>query len=141
MRSSLQFAALALAVAVMTSCGGGSYSAPSSTTPANTTPNTATVSIIGSAGNQSFTPNPVMVSQGGTVTFKNNDSVTHHLVMDDGSADIGEITPGASKSATLKGASSNFHCVIHTSMVGSINGSTAPTTPEPCDPYYGYGGC
>jgi plastocyanin len=81
-----------------------------------------------------------MVSQGGTITFKNNDTATHHLVMDDGSADIGEITPGTSKTATLKGASANFHCVIHTSMVGSINGSTAPTTPEPCDPYYGYGG-
>lgn len=141
MRFSLHLAAFALAVGTMTSCGGGSYSAPSSTTPTTSTPNAATVSIIGSTGNQSFTPNPVAVSQGGTITFKNNDSVIHHLVMDDGSADIGEITPGASKSATLKGASSNFHCVIHPSMVGSINGATAPTTPEPCDPYYGYGGC
>lgn len=80
-----------------------------------------------------------MVSTGGTVVFKNNDSTIHHVVLDDGSADLGEIGPGASKSVILKGAGGNFHCVIHTTMVGSINGATAPTAPAPPCDAYGYG--
>jgi plastocyanin len=139
MRSSfLHVAGLAFAVAAMASCGGGSSPAPSPTTP-TTTSNAATVSIIGSAGNQSFSPNPVMVNAGGTVTFKNNDSTTHHIVLDDGSADLGEVAPGATKTATLKNATSNFHCVIHPTMVGSINGAAAPTAPAPPCDVYGYG--
>ena len=43
------------------------------------------------------------------------------------------------KTATLKGAGGNFHCVIHPTMVGSINGATAPTAPEPPCDVYGYG--
>ena len=136
--SSLHIAGLALAVAAMASCGGGSSTSPS-TTPATTVSNAATVSITGSTGNQSFSPNPVMVSAGGTVTFKNNDSITHHIVLDDGTADLGEVAPGGSKTATLKNSSSNFHCVIHPTMVGSINGSVAPTAPAPPCDVYGYG--
>jgi len=147
MRSSLLLnAGLALAVVAMASCGGGSYSTPSATAPTTTTTAatttiaaSVTVSIVGSTGNQAFTPNPAMVSDGGTVTFKNNDTTTHHVVLDDGSADLGEIGPGAAKSVTLKGAGGNFHCVIHSTMVGSINGAVAPTAPAPPCDVYGYG--
>jgi plastocyanin len=144
MRSSLLFTAgLAVALVAMASCGGGSYSAPAATAPTSTTTtsttNSVTVSIVGSTGNQAFTPNPAMVSTGGTVVSKNNDTTMHHVVLDDGSADLGEIAPGATKSATLKGAGGNFHCVIHPTMVGSINGATAPTAPAPPCDIYGYG--
>jgi plastocyanin len=144
MRSSLLFTAgLAVALVATASCGGGSYSAPAATAPTSTTPtsttNSVTVSIVGSTGNQAFTPNPAMVSNGGTVTFKNNDSTVHHVVLDDGSADLGELGPGAAKSVILKGAGGNFHCVIHKTMVGSINGATAPTMPAPPCDAYGYG--
>ena len=151
MRSSLLFTAgLAVAVVAMASCGGGSTGAPAPTAPTTTvattttpttttTPSTVTVSIVGSDGNQAFTPNPAMVNDGGTVTFKNNDATMHHVVLDDGSADLGEIAPGATKSVALKGAGGNFHCVIHPTMVGSINGATAPTAPAPPCDMYGYG--
>ena len=147
MRSSLSLnAGLALAVVAMASCGGGSNSTPSATAPTTTTTavttttaTSVTVSIVGSTGNQAFTPNPAMVSDGGTVTFKNNDTTLHHIVLDDGSADLGEIGPGAAKSVTLKGAGGNFHCVIHSTMVGSINGAVAPTAPAPPCDVYGYG--
>ena len=139
MRSSFFLMALTAAAIAVWSCGSNSApSSPSSNTPA-ATPNAVTVSIVGSTGNQSFAPNPAMVSQGGTVTFKNNDSTIHHVVLDDGSADLGEIAPGSSKTATLKGATTNFHCVIHKSMIGSINGASAPTAPEPPCDVYGYG--
>jgi hypothetical protein len=65
----------------------------------------------------------------------------HHLVLDDGSGDFGDINPGAtSRGVVLRNANPvTFHCTIHATMVGSINGLTAPDTP-PCVPdIYGYG--
>jgi hypothetical protein len=64
------------------------------------------------------------------LVWKNSTDVTHHIVMDDGSAVIGDIAPGTSSAAIqLKGAGGNFHCTNHPSMVGSINGATAPEPP------------
>jgi len=138
MRNTL-FAAALLAMA---SCGGGGYAAPSPTPTPNPTPaptpSSITVTIVGSSGNKAFTPNPVMANAGDTLVFKNNDAAMHHLVMNDGSADVGEIAPGASKSLAVKGSGGLFHCTIHSTMIGSINGSEAPpeppcTTPGYCD--------
>jgi plastocyanin len=81
-------------------------------------------------GNASYVPDPVQTGSGQPVMFKNNDPLlTHHIVMDDNSADFGSLGPGQSSSAKVVG-SGNFHCTIHPSMVGSINGAVAPT-PEP----------
>jgi plastocyanin len=77
-----------------------------------------------------------MVSAGDTLVFKNADSVSHHIVMNDGSADLGDIAPGASKSLTVKGAGGNFHCTIHSTMIGSINGTEPPPEPPCTTPGY-----
>lgn len=151
-------AALVGAVALW-GCGGGGGSAaatptsptstatasapppPPSPTPApTTTAATVTVAIVGSSGNRAFEPNPVRANTGDTVMFRNSDRVTHHLVMDDGSADLGAVAPGAvSRGFTVRSASAlNFHCTVHSSMVGSINGAAAPEPPACLDPY-GYG--
>jgi plastocyanin len=133
----LSGAAVAIVAAVgIWGCGGGS-SYGGSSTPTNPTPtptpsaNTVTVTIVSSSGSKAYSPNPVAASTGDTVAFKNMDSTIHHVVMDDGSADLGDITPGSTKSMTLKGSGGNFHCTIHSSMVGSING-TVPE-PPPCN--------
>jgi plastocyanin len=123
------------AAATIWGCGGSS----SSSTPTNPTPtptpsaNTVTVTIVGSSGNQAYQPNPVQVNMGDTVAFKNADHTLHHVVMDDGSADLGNISPGSTASMTLKTSGGNYHCTIHTSMVGSINGKDAPV---PCQGQY-----
>jgi hypothetical protein len=73
--------------------------------------------------------------------FRNSDGAMHHLVLDDGSGDFGDVAPGAtSRGVVLRNANPvNFHCTLHATMVGSINGLTAPETP-PCVPdIYGYG--
>jgi len=138
-------------------CGGGGGSAaatptsptaaapvpavtPTPTPAPTTTAATVTVAIVGSSGNRAFQPNPVRANAGDIVMFRNSDTVLHHLVMDDGSADLGDVAPGAvSRGFTLRSASaSNFHCTMHSSMVGSINGATAPEPPACLDPY-GYG--
>ncbi len=134
MRSSLltgTAVAAAGAVLIMWGCGGGSSSSPSA--PSNTTTSgpTVTVSIASAVGAASFNPNPVPATSGNTVAFKNNDPAnTHHIVLDDGSADFGDIAPGqTSKTVTIKGGV-NFHCATHPWMVGAVN-QAVPDQP-PC---------
>ena len=160
MRHSLPSAAgvAVLGALALWGCGGGggaaaptaptptaaTPSAPTPSAPTPTTPpanTTVSVSIVTSTGNQAFSPNPVKANAGDTVMFRNSDTVMHRLVLDDGSADFGDVAPGAtSRGVVLRNASPiNFHCTLHATMVGSINGLIAPETP-PCVPdIYGYG--
>jgi len=126
-------------------CGGGSYSAPTSpstssssstpapapatpapTTPAPSTPS-VTVSIVSSSGSGAFNPNPVQATSG-NIVWTNNTAVSHVLVMDDGRS-IGTVAPGGSVTMAA-GSGGAYHCTTHPSMVGSINGAAAPTTPS-----------
>jgi plastocyanin len=131
----------------LVSCGGGGSSSPASPTSPSPTPgpttsagSTVTVSIVSSVGNSAFVPNPVRANTGDTVVFRNNDAVLHRVVMNDGSADLGDIAPGAtSRGFTLSNANAtNYRCTLHGSMVGSINGAQAPT-PDCVPDVYGYG--
>ena len=132
----------------LVSCGGGGGSS-SSVSPTSPSPapgpttsggSTVTVSIVSSTGNTSFVPNPVRANTGDTVVFRNNDGVVHRVVMNDGSADLGDIAPGTtSRGFTLRNAdATNYHCTLHGSMVGSINGAAAPI-PDCVPDVYGYG--
>ncbi len=132
--SSTLFTIAALASLFLAGCGGSSGSTVTPTPPpgggggggsAN-----MTISIIGMAGPQSFTPNPATVSVGQTVAFTNNDTTTHHIVQDGGAFDTGNLAPGATSAPITINSSAAlpYHCVSHPTMVGSINGST-PTTP------------
>jgi plastocyanin len=143
MRSIFIAAVLATALAALWSCGssGTSVSTPSTpTAPTQPVAQTVTVAIVSSTGNQAYRPNPVAASAGDTVMFRNNDTTLHHVVLDDGSADLGDVAPGAtSRGVTLRNANATtFHCTIHPSMVGSINGREAPM-PPPCPDPSGYG--
>jgi len=124
-RSSL-FIALAAAVG----CGGGgsSASAPSTTT-------SPTINIVGQNGTQAFNPNPAGFG-GQQVVFKNNDSVTHHIVLNDGSVDTGDIAPGAtSRAVTMPSAGANYHCSIHPGMIGSTSAASGSPPPMCEGPY------
>ncbi len=146
MRAGFLSAALAAAVASWACGGGGGGSlaptatptAPSATPPAGAT--SVTVTIVGSDGASAYNPNPVQAKTGDTVLFRNNDSTAHRIVMDDGSADLGTINPGGNSQMQLNGSGGNFHCTIHPTMVGSINGSV-PMGPDPtCPNGYCFGG-
>ena len=61
--------------------------------------------------------------------------MTHHIVLNDGSLDTGDIGPGrasAPMALTVNGA--RYHCTIHPTMVGSINSSAG--APPPCNGPY-----
>jgi plastocyanin len=146
-QTALSLIAIALAAVALWAMGcgggGGSYSTPtptaptsSSTTPAATTPASLTVNIVGTAGSSAFNPNPVQAASGATLAWKNTTSVVHHIVMDSGTV-IGDIAPGATVTTTLSGSGGNYHCTNHPTMVGSINGASAPPDPMP-NPDGGY---
>jgi plastocyanin len=134
MRSSMLFGSvLAIASALaMWNCGGASSSGvtPSPSTPAPGGANIV-VNIASSAGASAYNPNPVQAAIGQTVAFKNSDTATHHIMMDDGSMDFGALASGAtSKMIAVTASTGKFHCTIHPSMVGAVNGPVPD--PAPC---------
>ncbi len=82
--------------------------------------------------NIAFNPSSLTVSVGATVTFKNADTVEHHIVV--GTDDLGVIQPG--QSAMWKAPKAGVYvmkCLSHPSMQGQITvgagGSTMGTLP------------
>lgn len=128
--------ALMLGLAAASGCGGGgssSITAPSAPSAAAAAP--STITILGQNGKQAFSPNPAAFG-GQQVVFKNNDTVTHHIVLNDGSVDTGDIAPGAtSKAVTMPGSGTNYHCAIHLGMIGGV-GAAASSEPPPCTGSY-----
>ena len=132
----MRLAAILSVTVPIVMCGCGTDQGESLTSP--TSPgsgSTVTVNIVGSSGNQAYTPNPAKVSTGAMVLMKNYTADAHHIVMDDGSADFGEIAPGKSKMMPLTTSGGDYHCTIHPTMVGSINGRLL-IEPRPCDPAF-----
>jgi plastocyanin len=131
MRSRMVFLIGVVCIASL-ACSSG-YSTPSSPSPSGSTGNatsgnTASIAIVGSSGSQAFAPNPAQAASGTTVVWRNNDSVVHEIVMDDGSGGTGLLSPQASGSIQLKSSSVSYHCTIHPSMVGTINITAAAAT-------------
>jgi plastocyanin len=78
---------------------------------------TASVSIA----HFSFDPARLNISVGTTVTWTNNDSVTHTVTADQGAFDSGNLSPGSTFSFTFSQAGSYpYHCTPHPSMKGTI---------------------
>jgi plastocyanin len=113
--------------------------------PVMPTPIQVLINIVGSVGSNAFMPNPTQANLGDQIVFTNTDLVMHHIVLDDGT-DLGEVQPGQSSApAPLMTPTATYHCTIHPTMVGSINGELPPAAPAPTNPYYppyddGYGG-
>jgi len=141
-------AGLAIAAAVFAvSCGGGGgYGTPASPTSPSTgggggTGTTVTITITGQGGRLAFSPNPATVPAGQLVVFKNNDTVTHHVMLDDGTVQTADIPGGGTSAAVAMGTngSKTYHCSIHPGMVGGFNGADAEPPPG-CNQAYCFGG-
>jgi plastocyanin len=90
------------------------------------------VSIVGINGAASFAPNPVTMLAGQSLSWKDNDGVTHRLVADDASFDTGNISGGATSIAVMPHAgATSYHCSIHPSMTGTINAAASATSARP----------
>lgn len=116
-RRILIVAALAAATAA---CSSSSSPSPAPSTPAPT----AAVSIPSGArtlGTAAFGTNPLVVSVGTTVTWTNNDTISHDSVADGGMWNSGILSPGQSfpfKFTTT--GSFTYKCTIHPGMVGTV---------------------
>jgi plastocyanin len=78
-----------------------------------------------------FTPNPVSVPAGATVTWTNGDSVAHGVVGSNPAFDSGSIAPGGMFSQTFPAAGTfTYHDAANPGMVGVVT-VTAPTSGSP----------
>jgi len=126
MRVAAVAAGLVLALAA---CGASGGSTPPTEAPVNAGGGgsgpcsvvSATGEVAGTIQGNAFAPSPVALTTGQTVTFTNEDSVSHTVTLDDGSCDTGPITGGATAGLTFSEAGSYpFHCAIHSSMTGTF---------------------
>jgi plastocyanin len=65
-----------------------------------------------------FYPTTLTVSKGTTVTWQNNDAITHTSTSDaPGIWDTGDITSNSSKTVTFNTAGTfRYHCIYHVNM-------------------------
>jgi len=95
---------------------GGSTTPPAEDTPGSTSGTSGTT--ITEEG-LAFSPTTLTVKVGDTVTFTNNDSAPHNVLIDD--QELGTQGQGDSKTWTATAAGSfPFSCTVHPSMTGEI---------------------
>ena len=71
--------------------------------------------------NFAFAPASASVATGGKITWTNGDTTAHTVTFDDGSADSGNLAPGATFDHTFATAGTfAYHCAIHSSMKGTV---------------------
>ena len=114
----LRIAMFAGFIGLAIGCGSSSPSTPSGNTTGTQ------VSIVANSSTlttTAYSPNPVTISVGGTVTWTNNDSTAHTASANDASFDSGSIAPGRTFSRTFSTAGTfGYRCTIHPGMVGTI---------------------
>jgi len=90
-------------------------SEPGSEIAARTRPNAITIK------NFAFSPTPIQVTAGTTITITNADSAVHTATADRGGFDTGHIEGGGHATVTI-GAPGTYayHCDIHPDMKGSV---------------------
>ncbi len=96
---------------------GNSIQQPTAYIPSNST----VVRIVANAGSNSFSPNPVEVKVGETVTWINDDFGRHTITSKDGTFDSGVMGKGQSYSFTFdKAGQYAYFCSPHPGMVGTV---------------------
>jgi plastocyanin len=125
----------------MWGCGGSSYASGNGgntgnpIAPTSSPSGVVTINVVAVNGAQSFSPNPASLPAGQLVVWRNVDSITHHVVLNDRSIDTGDLAPGAASQRMAIAAGGQYHCSIHPVMVGSVNQDTS-NTPAPCQGAY-----
>lgn len=96
---------------------GNSIQQPTASIPSNST----VVRIVANAGSNSFSPNPVEVKVGETVTWVNDDSGRHTVTSKDDVFDSGMMGKAQSFSFTFdKAGEYPYFCEPHPNMMGTV---------------------
>ena len=79
-----------------------------------------------------FSPNPIQITAGSTVTWTNNTGPRHTATSDTGAWTTGNIAPGGTSAAVAFPTAGTFpyHCAIHPSMTGTVIVSAAAAAPS-----------
>jgi plastocyanin len=119
-------------LAALPACGGGGSYGNSGGNPGNPTPPSPSptggspdviVSVVGDNGTMSFSPDPVVISAGQKIAWRNGDSMIHTATgIAQGGFDTREIAPGATSNALAFAAAGDFayRCNIHPTMLGTV---------------------
>ena len=118
-----QFALCVSVIGFMSACGGSS-SSPSAPSSSTATPVTASIPVgARTLGTNSYVPNPITVTSGGTITWTNSDTIAHTSTSTDAGAvfDSGTIPAGGKFSFTFQNKGTfAYKCTFHAGMVGTI---------------------
>lgn len=122
-KSSLGAAATAVTIAAA-ACGGGGDSY-GGTGPNDGDGGSAAGAVqIDMVSGDEFSPRVDTVSAGDTVTWVNQNSVTHTATADDDSWDTGDVSPDASASVVLSETGDHpYHCIYHGSPGSGMHGT------------------
>jgi len=109
--------AVTTALLVLVGCSKSSPTGPSGG--GGGTGNVVTIS------NSAFSPTPLTIPKGTTVTWKNTDSMNHTATADNSSAfqfDTGDIAAGATSGGITftQAGTFEYHCTYHSSMHGKV---------------------
>jgi plastocyanin len=71
--------------------------------------------------NMAFSPSPLTIAAGTTVTWTNKMGITHTVTSDAGLFDSGNLNPNGTFSFTFVNAGTyTYHCNIHSSMTATV---------------------
>jgi len=71
--------------------------------------------------NFQYSPDPITVKTGATITVTNDDRTVHTVTADDGKFDTGHLADAAQRTITLDAPGTyTYHCDIHNYMTGTI---------------------
>lgn len=94
---------------------------------------TVQITIAGTIGPASFSPNPTPAQVGDQIVWANNDLRPHRIIIDDGTPTglmVGDLLPGATSAPfALTTATANYHCEYHPSMVETITAGLGTSVP------------
>lgn len=94
---------------------------PGAGTPAPGTPDAPTGGVAVTIANFAFNPGSVTVAAGTTVTWTNNDTVSHTVTSTDGAFDSGNIAPGETFTFTFSATGTfTYMCSYHPNMTATV---------------------
>jgi plastocyanin len=95
--------------------------------------NTPATIVSCSTATACYSPDPIRLTVGSTVTWTNSHTLTHTATADSGAWDTGALGPGATSGPITFTTAGTFayHCRFHSDMHGTIIVSAAAATPAP----------
>jgi len=99
---------------------GGSATPSAGSTSTASNPPAATATTVG-IDNFLYSPDPITVAVGTTITWTNDEDFDHTVTADDGSFDSGDLATGDTFEHTFDAAETfTYLCSIHPNMAGTI---------------------